>query len=298
MVARTLPRAVVVGVDATAGAPAAVAYGVAEAERHGLPLHLVHVVSLLGGTDLTAPAPTLPEQRAIRELRRRTTHAVGDRMARTTSTTFTLRHGSPVGELIAVAPPGSHLVLGADRRAAGRPVGLIAEAVAARSGCPVHIVPPTHVPTGGPGKVVVGFKAPQGCASALAAGFAAAARRGQPLEVVHVTGPALVDPLAAGPTAASALEALVAALRTRWPGVEASVRLCAGPVAAALRVRTGPTDLLVLGRSVAWCTHPALGPVDLELTHRAPCPVMVVPPEHGHDPAGRPADHSYEGAAP
>jgi nucleotide-binding universal stress UspA family protein len=293
---RTLSPAVVVGVDGTAGAHAVLTYGVAEAERHELPLHLVHVVSLMGGTDLTL-GPALPEQRALRELRRRTTRALGSRGLRSTGTTFSLRHGSPVGELTAAAVPGSQLVLGAERRDAGRPVGVIAEAVAARSGCPVHIVPPTHVPGGGPGKVVVGFKSSWDCGAAVLAGFAAAARRGQALEVVHVAGSALVDPLPDGRATAAALDTLVGGLGRRWPDVEVVVRFAEGAVVRALRGRTGPDDLLVLGRSAAWCTHPALGPVDLELTHGAPCPVMVVPPDQDLRLSERPGYHVREGVS-
>jgi nucleotide-binding universal stress UspA family protein len=267
--------AVVAGVDASDAASVVVEYAVAEAELHALPLRLVHVVALFGGDDLTAP-PALPDQRSLLSLRHRTRRAAGS-SSRRTGTTFALHHGSPIGELTAVAPPGSLLVLGADRHDGVRPRGVVAEAVAARATCPVVVIPRTHA-TGPPtGRVVVGFKHEWDSGAALAAGFRTAARRGLPLLVLHAA-----DPPAAGVRGAvdsgRCLDDLVALHQARWPTVSASSRATRGRVVDVVRATVSPADLLVLGRSSAWCTHPVLGPVDRDLLHLPPCPVAVVPP--------------------
>jgi nucleotide-binding universal stress UspA family protein len=267
--------AVVAGVDHTSMAPVVLRYAATEAERYGLPLRIVHVVTLFGGEQMAATHPrderaALMMRRHVRELGRVVPQA------RRTTTSFELRHGSAIGELMVVAAPGSRLVVGADRREPGRTAGVVAGALAARVECPLTVVPRLHGGAEQVARIVVGFKDLWESSAALDAGIDEAARRGVELLVVHAST------TGASPTRVE-LERLLELRAEATSGVRARVRLVYGDVVAAVDAIVEPADLLVLGRPLGPLTHPDLGAVDAALLRAARCPVLIAPPALAHE---------------
>jgi hypothetical protein len=134
--------------------------------------------------------------------------------------------------------------------------------------------------------VVVGYKDRWDSTAALDAGFDEAVRRDLSLVVVHAHWPR--DVARAEAAELRHLDGLVAERRARVPGLSVDVRMAAGDFARAVGDLLTRRDLLVLGRSGAWTTHPTLGPVGSELLLEPRCPVLVAPPSLAVDPAHLP----------
>jgi hypothetical protein len=287
------PPAVIAGADGSDAAPAVLLYAALEAEIHHLPLRIVHVATLLAGDPVPAQGRSAGDARWLEVVRRQMLDVARVRpRVRRGSTSFALRHGSAIGELVAAATPGSRLVVGADRAEPGRPRGVVAECLAARVECPITVVPRGHG-TGGPdGSVVVGYKDRWESTAALRAGFDEAARRGRRLQVLHSYWPR--DVAHTESDELFHLDELVVGLQDESPGVQVQVRMAHGAVASTVHELVAPGDLLVLGRSIAWMTHPTLGPVGSELLVDPPCPVLVVPPSYALEPddLSQPQPHS------
>jgi nucleotide-binding universal stress UspA family protein len=281
--ARTTDRpAVIAGVDRSAAAAAVLRYAAAEADRRGLPLRLLHVVTLFGGEELPV-TPSPGEERILGAMRRQARElSRAWPRARRTPTLFALRYGSPIGELIAAAGPGSRLVVAAADGASARTRGVVATALAARVECPVTVVPRQHPGHEPDGAVVVGYKDRWESTAALGAGVDEAVTRGLRLVVLHARVPR--DPVGAEAAELGHLAELVAALRSRAPAARVEVRTADRDFARVVEELLTPDDLLVLGRSTAWTTHPVLGPAARALLSGPPCPVLVVPPVAGLGP--------------
>lgn len=163
-------------------------------------------------------------------------------------------------------------------------LGSTSSALAASSPGAVVVVP-TGATTGDPRRIRVGI-ARDDEPDVLGTGFAEAAARGCPLEVVHVTG---TDPISsvlyqADPVAATwheAARAEVADQVARWsekyPQVTWTTAIRRGDPAGTLLEDLAPDDLVVMGGR----RHPTvlgrmLRSVPDAVLRAAPCPVLVV----------------------
>ena len=143
--------------------------------------------------------------------------------------------------------------------------------------------------TGGAMTVVVGVDGSEGSRRALRWAAAEAAARGDALELVHVWEPPQayapmglgaypVDPEPIQQAAQEQLDGLVAEARDLAPGVEVRGSLVGGAPAQALLEAARTADLLVVGsRGMGGFRSLLLGSVSQQVTHHAPCPVVIVP---------------------
>jgi nucleotide-binding universal stress UspA family protein len=274
---------VVVGVDASGAARDAAEWAADLAAAWGAPLLVVHTVS--GALD-EPPIPVVPDW--LREL--------ADNAERSGAgpVQTEIVPGGTVELLVHRARHARLLVLGSYGEAAwsGMLAGAVALAVTARAGVPVAVVrgaaPGVPPPRGGP--VVVGV---DGSASARgiaewAAGVAAAL--GARLVAVHIaTRPAG----AAAPVAADAvaLDAELAGVRMRYPGLDVERAGATDAALPALLRRAAEARMLVVGRgpAIPGSLTATLGSTSRALVERARCPVVVVPgdPEPDDDGGGR-----------
>lgn len=274
MTARRPPR-VLVAVDQPDDCEAGLRYAVAEAERTGAVLELVHVDDPDGRpVDDVAPA-----------------HALAERLAGGRVEVVTSRHPGPVGPvLIELSRAADLLVLQHHRISRLRRLahGSTAVTVAGRVHCRMVSVPDAW--SGGdqaPTDVTVGVDAVDDDAGrVLDQAFEHAARAGGRLRVVHawsMSSPyddALVDELAAEEWTASYRTRLEADLRDRRaasPGVEVVVDVVHQEAGKALLERTATSCLLLVGQGRL--VHPLvdrLGSVPRAVLLDADCPVEVV----------------------
>ncbi len=143
--------------------------------------------------------------------------------------------------------------------------------------------------TGGGMTVVVGVDGSEGSRRALRWAAAEATVRGDALELVHVWDPPqsyapvdmevyAADPEPIRDASQQLLDDLVAAAQELAPGVEVRGSLVPGPPAQALLESARTADLLVVGsRGLGGFKSLLLGSVSQQVTHHAPCPVVIVP---------------------
>ena len=137
--------------------------------------------------------------------------------------------------------------------------------------------------------VVVGVDGSEGSRRALRWAAAEAVVRGDALALVHVWEPPQayaplglgaypVDPEPIREAASELLEGLVAQARELAPGLEIRGELLEGAPAEALLEAARTADLLVVGsRGLGGFRSLLLGAVSQQVTHHAPCPVVIVP---------------------
>ena len=183
--------AVVVGVDDSVASQAAVAHAAWEAERQGLPLHLV-TGYLVPTPCLTPLAPMLDERVLLATARDRLAsqaQAVRSRRPRLPITTSAVRAGG-VEALIQESATATLVVLGASHlRGFAGSIGSVAGRVAAGARCPVLVIRKPEVvpaPIPGPGPVLVGVDGSAAGENVLRFGFEEASARGVPLVAAHV----------------------------------------------------------------------------------------------------------------
>ena len=273
---------VVVGCDGSEESDALIAFGAAESQARQLPLRLLHVVVTPGGTDLTGDDLSASWADRSRTAARDTRGGWAPSADTVPPARFAVRLGSPVGELVAAAPAGSLLVVGSDRHERGRPSGVVGGAVAARAQCPVVILPRGRaaVPTR---RVVVGFKNEGDSVAALEEGFRNAAARGLPLLVVHAAGSTSREQR---DRHRADLERSLSVLRLEHATVSVRTHVLDRGFLAGIRSVALPDDMLFIGRSTAWTTHPGLGTSGAALSGGPPCPTVVVPPLPLRSPVG------------
>ncbi|HEX5495175.1 MAG TPA: universal stress protein [Mycobacteriales bacterium] len=277
---------VLVGVDGSPGAEAALDFAAAEARTRRGPLTVCHVRPVAGdppGAEATTPV----------------LDAAGSRLARTATgvaVRLLTEPGHPVQVLAALAADAELTVVGSRGRGgvAGLMLGSVGLHLVTRAPGPVVVVRPEHSVAGHPGRgtfaghVVVGVDGSPGSAAALGFGFADAELRGCPLAAVHVHQLTPADTYVDDRTlelhaeardpGRDLLDAAVDPWAVRYPRVEVRRALHHGPPAEGL-VRAGAgAVLLAVGRAGRGAAAGALfGSVSQALTHRAGCPVAVVP---------------------
>ncbi len=280
---------IVVGTDGSPASERAIRYAVAEAQRVGTGVRLVHV-----SPDYT---PTTPMQPLIRDDfeqvgRRILQEGVAVvRAAAPDCEVATVRRTGPTAATILDLAAESHLiVLGRDRhgRLGAVFTGSTTVGVAGRARCSMVSVPPDWEPAGDHGRVVAGLRAPTHATELLARAFELAEARGARLVVLRawqLPGPydevveARSHPGDRARQLEEELDPLVERHRREHPGVEVELSVVHQQPARALLHAAAGADLLVLVRRAHGLPFTAhLGGTARTLLREAPCPVEVVPP--------------------
>jgi nucleotide-binding universal stress UspA family protein len=292
-------RPVVVGVDGSVGARAAVDWAAQEASRRHAPLRLIHGFDLEPAGYITAGRPT-PEASLSAPL-----HAARRMLADTASdyrqqypdlcvsTVFSV--ASPAWLLIEQSKAASMVVVGVRGRGgfAGLLAGSVGTLLAAHAYGPVVVVrgdPADETAVGRP--VVVGVDGSAEAAAALAFAIEEAAERGTCLVVVHVwpalpmSAPGQIAPwhydrAAAARTAERLMLDQLAGWPQKYPDVNVAPRMVHGfDPGRALIAASQRASLMVVGsRGRGGFAGMPLGSVSRALVHHAACPVAVVRPE-------------------
>ncbi|MGY1605025.1 universal stress protein [Geodermatophilus sp. SYSU D00815] len=285
---------VVVGIDGSTGARAALAWAMAEAARRGAVLEVVSAFPV----DFYWADPYLLDQQRVEAIR-------ADTEARARATVEEVRaEAGPavdVEVLVVAGPPSAHLVqrsAGADLLVVGSRgrgglrstvAGSVALHCSAHARCPVVVVHPTTATAGGPPRVVVGLDGSEHARAALLTAVAQAGPLGARVDaVLAYEAPnywsdlyaVMAPPL--GESRAHALargEAIVRDVLGPEPVLSEAVRVVAveghpGPV--LVREAQGARLLVVGSRSRNQLQGVVLGSAALHCVMHAPCPVMVV----------------------
>ncbi|GAB3326475.1 universal stress protein [Geodermatophilus aquaeductus] len=300
------PARVVVGVDGSPGARAALAWALAAAARAGASLEVVSAFPV----DSYWTDPYLLDSRRLDAIRADTEERAGGLVAEVRhDPAVTALPGAadvPADVVVVAGAPPEHLVdraEGADLLVVGSRgrggvrstvLGSVALHCVTHAPCPVVVVHPGAVSP--PPRVVVGVDDSSTSRAALARAAQEAGRLGARLEVVASYRPEAywsdLYAITAPPTSESEeqartrVSAFVAAVL--GTSADADVRVVPGSPGEALVQQADGAALLVVGsRSRSRVAGMVLGSVALHCAVHAPCPVMVVHPEPaGQAPAG------------
>lgn len=278
---------VTVGVDGSPASVQALRYAVAEAERLGVGVHVVHAVQTHVPMVPRYSFPIEDLTAAGRNVLRRTIDEVDVPSAVRVRTTLSRMGAIPA--LVAASHEARSVVLGADRRPAAARIftGNVSTGVAAASAAPVIAVPETWSTRESTGVVLVGIKRPDHSAELLAEAFATARSRGAAILVLHAWQlPDGYDDLIADrgtdtdwdDRARTEMEKALAESRAAWPDVEVELRSVHDQPAHALVRASAEVDEMVLVRrehGVPAALH--LGPTARAVMAHTQCPVRVVP---------------------
>ncbi|WP_263172467.1 universal stress protein [Streptomyces sp. SCSIO ZS0520] len=283
---------VVVGVDGSATALAAVETAAQEAQWRGARLRLVYAFVLptlyapLGPSTLDAPGSGLRESvgRLLTEAEERAAGVAPDVQA-----TQVLVEGDPLTVLEEQSRTADLVVVGS--RGLGGFLGLIvgstAVRLAARARCPVVVV---REQVGGTGPILLGIDGSPAGAAAIDFAFAEAELRGAALRAVHcwttwnAPMPPPQDesmPYANEPGALEAgekrlLSEALAGRREKFPAVRVEPEVVRGGTREALIEASRSAQLLVVGaRGRGGFTGLLLGSVSQAMLHHAHCTVAV-----------------------
>lgn len=282
---------VVVGVDGSAGAEAAVRWAIEDSSTRNAAVRLVcayrTAIGYYQGLGLYADLPQ------DMELVRHAAEKILDKAiakARGTDPGVEVGgavvDGSPVSVLIEESQQASLLVLGSRQRStlSSSLLGSVSGAVAARAGCPAIVV---RAPAGLPGEhaeVVVGVDGTQASQALLEFGFDHASRRQAPLRAVLCWHPDLLAsmlwrPEPPPPARAEAwLSETLAGWREKFPEVTVQSGVVREHPAEGLTAESAGAQLLVVGtRGRHAFAGTLLGSVSQAVLHHATCPVAVVP---------------------
>ncbi|MFL4903789.1 universal stress protein [Streptomyces sp. MMS24-I2-30] len=284
----TLP--LVVGVDGSDSCLLAVDWAVDEADRHGVPLRLVHA-SLWERYEGVVPS-TGRERPLEQVMAEHVVASAADRAERRNPEVKVTTDVLPEDAAAALvrASDGAFAVVTGSRgrgRLKGMLLGSVGLAVAGRARCPVIVVRGDRAGIAGTHeRILLGLGSAETTAEAVRFAFREAEARGCTLDVVRAwRTPAPGMRGDHGESAAVAVERIPAAFDallgdaiTEFPGVRAERTALEGPPAHVLAHRSAAADLVIVGaRRRAGHFGLQLGRVALTLLHHAQCPVAVVP---------------------
>jgi nucleotide-binding universal stress UspA family protein len=287
-------RPVLVGVDGSVSAQAALAWAAAEASFRRCSLRIVHTFTwpMIGdpfGLNLAEPMNDGLRAAAgwiLGEAENQARHAAPD--IKVTAELFaagaapTLLSQARDAELVVVGSRG----LGGFR---GLLTGSVSSTVAAHALCPVIIVHPhragTAFPASPTGRVVVGVDGSEVSAAAIRFAFQEAARRRVGVTAVHAAMPTRQHPSLRVPAdivdqvdRQLFAEAMVNK-RILIPGIDVKTKLVHSHPAQALLDEADGAELIVVGsRGRGGFTGMLLGSVSQAVLHHAACPVAVIHP--------------------
>ncbi|MEV7182303.1 universal stress protein [Kitasatospora sp. NPDC093679] len=278
------------GIDAPAPTPTAVAWAADEADRWGRPLRLVHAVSPApygftgaewvgslkeqhreGGVVLDKAALLARERHPGLEITAETVEGVTDQV---------LCEESRRAELVVV---GSRRLSRAEEWLSASSVTV---PLSAQAHCPVVVVGAPEHSTQQPPYVVVGVDGSRSCAAAVDFAFGLAARRGAELRAVWVWHRPLVLPTDRD-TAVQTLRRQLSEATAGHGGTQPDVRvthdvLVGHPVEQLAAASAHALAVVVGRRGHGGFTGMRLGSVPHGLLHHAHCPVVTVPPPVDH----------------
>ncbi|MFF7250203.1 universal stress protein [Embleya sp. NPDC008237] len=283
---------IVVGVEGTASAHAAVAWAADEAHRRRLPLRLVCALDWPADADRD-PAKRKPTQTWSRLFEAPGRHALAESHALAVDLhpalpiEEALVDGAPADVLRAEARTASMVVLGSRELSSMRELmttGGIAVPVVAHAPCPVVVVRDTERVSAAAQPIVVGVDGSAVSERALAFAFEEAALRDAEVLAVHVRSP---HPGSVDTSMADAdeikegrrrLKEALAGYGEKYPGVTARREVALGhPVHVLVRESEHALCLVVGTRGVGGFRGMLLGSVAYGVLHHAHCPVAVLP---------------------
>lgn len=287
-------RPVLVGVDGSASAQAALAWAATEALYRHCPLHIVHtfswpIIADPFGLDLTEPMNDSRRATAgwiLGEAANQARAAAPD--IRVTAELFT---GAAAPTLLSQAHAAQLVVVGSRGLGGfrGLLLGSVSGTVAAHARCPVIVVHPhrdgTAFPVSPVGRVVVGVDGSDVSAAAIRFAFQEAERRRVGITAVHAAMRTRQHPSLQVP--ADIVEqvdqqlfaAAMESERVLVPGIDVETKLVHSHPAQALIDEADGAELIVVGsRGRGGFTGMLLGSVSQAVLHHAPCPVAVVHP--------------------
>lgn len=288
------PGAVVVGVDGSVHAERAMAWAAEEAEHRGVPLVLLHADLPLSTVNAVWLTSTGIDAAQLRRDGERAVRAVLDREAAALRSArpglevvVALCPDDPRQALVEASATAALVVVGSRGHGpvAGLLLGSVSTAVVRHASCPVLVVRParTDHPRRG---VLVGVDVAAPAPAVLAAAYAQAELRAQPLTVMHcfwdVRGTAhAARRVPADDHSVDDLRLLLAeataGLAEAHPDVVVHHELARG-FAEELLSRESGYDLVVVGHRRAGPLHTLLhGSVALAVVELASTPVLVVP---------------------
>ncbi|MBO7939818.1 universal stress protein [Streptomyces sp. S9] len=289
---------VVVGVDGSAPALAAVETAAREAGLRGAALRVVHAFAWPSSHVPLGPSQPGPAH----EIRRTAEHLLAEAVERAHAAApgievgHALVTGDPLGVLEAQSRSADLVVVGSRGTSefVGLLVGSTAVHLATHGRCPVLVV---REQSGADGPVVVGVDGSAAGEAAVDFAFAEAALRGAPLLALHAwttwNAPLLPPPQDASAPYANPPGALaeeeerllyevLAGHREKYPDVAVEHRVVQGRTREALIGASRSAQLVVVGaRGRGGFAGLLLGSVSQAVLHHAHCPVVVV---RGTDP--------------
>jgi len=263
---------IVVGVDGSASAAAALGWAASEARLRGAELVACSVVERRRGhdDDVSDSAATL----ALEE------------SAGGYPTTALTRHGDPMMELLAACDDADLLVVGSRGRGrlAGSLLGSVSRACVTHARCPVVVVghPPATVPFG---RVIAGVDGSRHARAALVVAAQEARLRGATLHVLHAVywdniGTELIVPT---PEQLQEWGRKLVDAELAATGVDGEPTVVAGHPGETLVQHSEDADLLVLGtRGHNPAASLLLGSVSEHCVRHARCPVLVTQADRQH----------------
>ncbi|MFC5262818.1 universal stress protein [Kribbella qitaiheensis] len=298
---------VVVGVDGSVSAQAALTWAAAEAWSRRCPLRIIHTFSwptICNALDLTWEKNNGLQSAAESVLAEAEAHARHVAPGLRVSGELFVAGAAPTllsqGQRAALVVVGSR-GLGGFR---GLLVGSVSAAVAAHAPCPVIVVHPhrdgTAFPTVPTGRVVVGVDGSEVSTAAVRFAFEEAARRRIGVTAVHAATatrqrPSLTVPSDIVEQVEQQLFAeSMESKRVLLPGIDLEVKLVHSHPVQALIDESDGAELVVVGsHGRGGFTGMLLGSVSQAVLHHAACPVAVVHPHRTKSfkplPARRPS---------
>lgn len=283
----------VAGIDGSEASLSALDWAVDEAERHGLPLRIIHA-SLWERYEGAVPEQggDPPSDQALGEGVVAAAAERARRRAPGLRVTAAVLAEDAAGALLREGQEATFVVVGSRGRGefADLLLGSVGFVVAARSPCPVVVVrgePPAREARHG--RVLLGVGEHDVDSPAVRFAFHEAAVRDAELHVVHAWRRPLHDhadhPLLTGDTAGPAeqrasalLDRALDAMVREHPGVRLRRSTVEGPAHRVLTERSAAADLLVIGALRRdGLVGLELGRVAHRALHHAVCPVAVVP---------------------
>jgi len=280
---------VVVGVDGSPGAAAALDWAVAEARRAGRALTLAHgwhegalVVVDVAGYDHTVLRSELAEE--SRRLVERTAEEVRASAPDLEVHTISRSH-DPRSLLLALAERAAVVVVGSRGRGpvASLLLGSVGAAVARHARCPVAVV--RGASGAQPGGVLVAADGTDVSVPAVELAYEHAASRGVPLTVLHACWDARavargvdVDQLPGAEDLRVSLSQTLAGLAEKYPDVRVVVDLESGLTERVVDEAARGRELVVVGHHRSGLVGSLLhGSVAVHVVEHAEVPVLVVP---------------------
>ena len=281
---------IVVGIDASAGAEAALRWALADATTHKAAVRVVCAYRTVDYDPMLMWSglrePVLEHSHAVAEdvVAKAIKHAA--ELDANVQVQGEAIDGNPVPVLAEESHRGSLLVLGSRHRSAvgASFLGSVSAAVAARSACPVVVLGgPAALASEGPA-VIVGVDGTEESELLLAFAFDHASRHRVPLRALLAWHPDLLATMLwrAEPEVPKRAELwlseALAGWREKYPDVEVHSAVIRDHPAAALTARASSAQLLVVGsRGRHALVGTLLGSVSQAVLHHATCPVAVVP---------------------